>query len=264
MSNLLKRGFGEAEKVEKEKEKRRENRGKQLWRFFLSKNGDEADVRFLTEEPINFYEHTIPVTVNGKPRYDNVPCTGEDCSLCAKGDRPAYKGAFLIYDKRKYSYKDKTGASQEVDGTLRLYIQGSRVITQLKRLSERYGLTTRDYTVVRNGEGTATTYSFDRSDEVSKLTEKDIKGMLPDNLKDKYNGTEDSLLDIVEEQIELMGDYYEEKKDSSEEKDDSEDSATKNLVGVEDTPKKKHTFLKKKVVVEDEKKTTAKSIFKKK
>ena len=139
MSNMFKRGYKQVREEKQRQDENREKMGKQLWRFFLSKDGDEAQVRFLTEEPVNFSEHTIKTTRGGKEAYDSVICTKDDCPLCEGGDRASFKGAYLIYDKRPYTYKDKDGKEKTASGQLRLYVQGTRVLSQLDRLSERYG-----------------------------------------------------------------------------------------------------------------------------
>lgn len=263
MGISFKRGYSAVNDEVKRQEENREKMGKTLWRFFLAKDKDEADVRFLTEEPITFYEHTVQNTVNGKTRYDNVICIGEDCPLCENGDRPSFKGAFLMYDKRPYEYTDKDGKKQTGKGQLRLYVAGTKVLSQLERLSERYGLTDRDYTITRAGSGTSTTYMFDRSDNVNKLTEAEIKNMLTDKLKEKYNGTSDSLYSIVEEQIQLLANIGTD--DDEEPVSDNRD----NLVGadaLEDeddgnstSPQKPRLGFKKKAPKEN----SAKTLFKK-
>ena len=230
---LFKKGYSAVREEKQRQDENREKMGKQLWRFFLSKDGEEATVRFLTEEPINFYEHTIKNTRNGKESYDNVICTRDigDCPLCDGGDKPSFKGAFLVYDKRPYEYTDKNGKKQKSSGQLRLYVQGARVLSQLDRLSERYGLTNRDYTITRTGSGTSTTYMFDRDDDVNKLTEAEIKNMLPDKLRDMYDGTMESLYAIVQNQLEMQikGDI------DDDEDEEVETSANRNnLVGVDD------------------------------
>ena len=231
---LFKKGYNAVREEKQRQDENREKMGKQLWRFFLSKDGEEATVRFLTEEPINFYEHTVKSVRNGKEHYDTVICTEElgGCSLCDGGDKPSFKGAFLIYDKRPYEYTDKNGKKQTSKGQLRLYVQGARVLSQLDRLSERYGLTNRDYIITRSGSGTSTTYMFDRTDDVNKLTEAEITNMLPEKLRESYDGTMESLYAIVQNQLEMSinGDVD---NDDEEEEVNTSDSR-KNLVGVDD------------------------------
>ena len=242
---LFKKGYSAVREEKQKQDENREKMGKQLWRFFLSKDGEEATVRFLTEEPINFYEHTVKSVRNGKEHYDSVICTRDlgECPLCDSGDRPSFKGAFLIYDKRPYEYKDKDGKTKSAKGQLRLYVQGARVLSQLDRLSERYGLTDRDYIITRSGSGTSTTYMFDRTDEVGKLSEAEIKNMLTEKLRETYNGTADSLYDIVQNQLEMMikGDMSDD-TDDYEEDDSYEKQSSSRLVGIEDeeeeTPKR--------------------------
>lgn len=244
MSGLFKRGYTAVREEKQRQDEIREKMGKQLWRFFLSNDGDEATVRFLTEEPINFYEHTVKVVRGGKERFDSVMCTSElgECPLCDSGDKPNFKGAFLMYDKRPYEYTDKNGKKQTGKGQLRFYVQGTRVLSQLDRLSERYGLTSRDYVITRSGSGTSTTYMFDRTDEVSKLTEAEITNLLPEKLREMYDGTIDSLYDIVQNQLEMLinGVTDDDDDDDVDEKEDS-----KNLIGVDDEPETKTSKLSK-------------------
>ena len=232
---MFKKGYSAVREEKKRQDENREKMGKQLWRFFLSKDGEEATVRFLTEEPINFYEHSIKTTRGGKERYDSVICTHDigECSLCDSGNKPSFKGAFLIYDKRPYEYTDKDGKKKTGKGQLRLYIQGARVLSQLDRLSERYGLTNRDYIITRSGSGTSTTYMFDRTDDVGKLSEAEIKNMLPEKLREEFDGTMDSLYTILQSQLEMM--VNSDVDDDDEEEDDSyEKKSRSRLVGVED------------------------------
>lgn len=147
-------------------------------------DGAEARVRFLTEEPINFNEHTVKTYRGGKERYDSVLCSGDDsCPHCEDGDKPSFKGAFLIWDYSEYESKDKNGKKKKVRGSLKLYVAGTRVLSQLDRLSNRYGLTSRDYEISRTGTGTDTSYMIERTDEVSKLTRSKIESMLPESLR---------------------------------------------------------------------------------
>lgn len=230
--SLFKKGYNAVREEKQRQDENREKMGKQLWRFFLSKDGEEAVIRFLTEEPINFHEHTVKIVRGGKERYDNVICTSEigECTLCNSGDKPSFKGAFLLYDKRPYEFTDKNGKKQKGSGQLRLYVQGARVLSQLDRLSERYGLTNRDYIITRSGSGTSTTYMFDRTDDVIKLSEAEITNILPEKLREMYDGTMESLYSIVQEQLEMSMSDYSEEDDEEEEVNDS----SKNLVGVDD------------------------------
>lgn len=239
MGALFKRGYEVAREEKKKQEERREQLGKRLFRFFLGDDGDEAKVRFLTEEPVNLYEHTIKTAKNGKEHYDSILCSGGDnCPYCAEGDKPSYKGAFLIFDYTPFEVKDDKGKKKTVNGSLKLYVAGTRVVSQLDRLSEKYGLTSRDYEISRSGKGTQTSYMFERTDDVFPLTKKKIEGMLPDKLKDRYDGTEESLFSIIEEQLEM---YLPDSshKNADEDDDDDEDNeeeykSRKNLISCED------------------------------
>lgn len=226
-NNLFQRGYSASRQEKERQDKARENMGKKLWTFFLSEDGDEADIRFLTEEPVNFWEHNIKIN---EKKYEQYTCTGDDCPYCANGDKPTYKGAYLIVDRRPYEFTDKNGKKKKGKDQLRLYIQGMRVVSQLDRKSQKYGLTNRDYTVVRLGKGTSTTYTFENGDE-SKLTKKEIEAFLPEKLRDDYDGTTDSLMGIVEEQLMMRTPDYD---PSDIEDDDDGDSVNDKLINAED------------------------------
>lgn len=234
---MFKKGYGAVREEKKRQDENREKAGKQLWRFFLGDDGDEAQVRFLTEEPINFYEHTVKSMRGGKEHYDNVICTKDigGCDLCESGDRPTFKGAFLIYDMRPYEYTDSNGKKKKGRGQVRLYIQGARVLSQLDRLSSRYGLTDRDYIITRSGKGTSTSYMIDRTDEVGKLSEAEVTNMLPEKLREMYDGTMDSLYAIVQNQLEmLVGEVNDDDDEYEDEVDSSSSSGRRNLVSIDD------------------------------
>ena len=225
---LFARGY-EASRAEKERQDlARENAGKKLWRFFLKDDGDEADLRFLTEEPVNFYEHNL----KKGDRYEQFTCTGDDCPFCADGDRPTYKGAYLVVDRREYEYTDQNGKKQKGKDQLRLFVQGMKVVSQLDRISDKYGLSNRDVTIVRLGKGTQTTYTVERGDE-EKLSRKEIEQLIPEKLRDDYDGTMDSLMSIVEEQLMMATKDYEPDTDEDDD-DDTEDTGRSRLIGVED------------------------------
>ena len=66
----IQRGFKAVKEEERRRELAREQRRGKLWRVFFPKDaGDdyEIPIRFLTDEPICYYEHTK--FVNGKTTY---------------------------------------------------------------------------------------------------------------------------------------------------------------------------------------------------
>ena len=226
---LFKRGYQASREEKERQDKARENAGKKLWRFFLSNDGDEADLRFLTEEPVNFYEHTI----KKGDRYEQYTCTNEDCPFCDDGDRPTYKGAYLVVDRREFEYTDSNGKKQKGKNQVRLFVQGMKVVSQLDRISDKYGLSNRDVTIVRLGKGTQTTYTLERGEE-DKLSKKEIEQLLPEKLRDEYDGTMDSLMSMIEEQLLMYTKDYSPDDDSDDEVDDEEDTRRGRLINVED------------------------------
>lgn len=198
--SLFKRGFSEVKKEEKRREEAKKQMGG-LFRFYLSEG--EALVTFLTEEPISFYEHTLKGKRNGKDFYDNVPCSGADCPHCADGDRPSFKSAWLMIDHRPYEYTDKDGKKKKKKATLKLYVVGTKIAGVLQRKANRYGLTKFQYIIERIGKDTNTTYTLENGDKV-RLKEDAIRKLMTDELNEIYDGTMDSLYEIVEHEIERL------------------------------------------------------------
>ena len=210
----IKRGFKAVKEEERRREQAREQRQGKLWRVFFPKNADddyEIPIRFLTDEPICYYEHTRNVA--GK--WQNYLCTGEGCPHCADGDKPRFVGAFLVIDRTEFEYDErddkgnKTGKKIEGKDRLKLLVRGQQDLASLDRLNSKYGLLDRDWTVYKTGSGTSTKWNFDRGD-VDEWTEEELQNILPE----KYRGID--FYDILEAQI----------TGESLDKSDSEDDIT--------------------------------------
>lgn len=251
---LFKRGYKAVVEEKARQEEERKNRQFGLWDFYVKGDGEEADFVFLTEEPVNWDSHTIQRSRNGKTYYDTILCTGEDCEYCADGDRPRFVGSYLVVDLRPYTYK-KNGEDVTVDFQLRLYTQGTKVLSQLDRSSSKYGLVDRLWTLVRVGTGQSTTWSFERGDE-QPLSPEEIKEVLPENMQEKYDGKMESLYSIIGEQIMAKAPD----SDDKEEEEETEEEMKDKLVGVSDkkeTKKKTNSLFKGKS--SSKKKTTTKA-----
>lgn len=240
----LKRGFKAVKEEEKRREQAREQRQGKLWRVFFPKEADddfEIPIRFLTDEPICYYEHTK--YVNGK--VSNYTCTGDGCPHCADGDKPRFVGAFLVIDRTEFEYDErddkgnKTGKKIKGKNRLKLLVRGQTDLASLDRLNSKYGLLDRDWTVYRTGTGTSTKWNFDRGD-LDEWTEEELQNILPE----KYRGRD--FYDILEEQI--TGEFTD--KSTSEDDTIDEEVEGKVMSGVqsldddEDTPEKAKSSIK--------------------
>lgn len=235
MGTLFKRGFEAAREEQDRQEKRRANFGKRISRFMLTKDDGEAKVHFLMEEPVTFMEHTLKFNQGGKEVYENHLCTNDsDCPYCKAGNRPSFKGAMLVVDLRHFSYVNKQGKKIEGDKQLRLYVAGTKILGQLDRLANRYGLSSRDYFITRSGSGTSTSYMFDRTDDTYKFTDSEIEDLLPEALREEFNGTEDSLVKIVQDQLLMTLENAADNNNTHDDDGGESSDSSKNLVGVTD------------------------------
>ena len=229
---IFNRGYKFAREEAERQEMARANAGKRIFEFFLKadkKNrSPEADVIFLTDEPINFYMHNMP-KANG--RFESVVCSetiAGECVDCDRGDKPSYKGVYLIYDERPYEYTDKNGKKVKKDGQIRLYFAGTRVMSQLDRINSKKGLLFRECTIVRTGTGTSTNYNIEVGDELD-LSKKELANMLADlhdDIRSMFDGSTESFYDIIEEQLKMRmreeledGDNSDDFEDNEEEED---------------------------------------------
>ena len=240
MGNLFKRGFKALEDEKKRQEAFQNGKGS-IYRLYIKEG--EANIVFLTEEPVNFYEHTVKNTRNGKEYFDSVTCLGENCHLCDDGDRPSFKSAWLVLDLRPYEYEDKkTGKKKTLDKQLKLYVTGTKTAGVLQRKSQRDGLLNTEYLLERIGKKTDTTYTLDKEGKYD-VDESEINDMLSEKYQEMYDGTAESLMDIIE--AEIMKNAPKNGETSNEDADEDE-----AIIGVDDTeeeetPKKKTVGKKK-------------------
>ena len=226
-SKLFSRGYDSVREEKERVDRVRESAGNRLWTFFLKDDRDEARIRFLLEEPSTFNVHVVRDSKN----FETVVCKKEGCRYCEDGDKPSFKGAYLIIDKREIELTNKkTNKKERRNATLRLYIVGTQVLSQLDRLSSKYGLTKRDFTIARNGSGQNTTYSFD-PEEPSKITKEEISNLMTEKMREQYDGSTESLINILEGQLELMVDNGTVTEDTEE---PEKTKQGKNLVDVDD------------------------------
>jgi len=219
---LFSTGSKAIKKEQEHQKKVQESIKKGLWRFYIKNDQEEADISFLTATPVNFHEHTIKTIRNGKEYYDSIPCTGDD-KYCEEGDKPSFKSAWLIIDHREYEYTDKkTGKKKKGHDQIRPYVVGSRVASQIDRLNQKYGLIGIGWTVTRLGKDSNTTYMFDRGDE-EEYDEEEIENLLPEALREEYDGTEESLIELLKHQIEMQ--IEDSSDDDSDEEDEDEDNS---------------------------------------
>lgn len=125
---------------------------------FWLKDGDDAMVRFLSNEPISIYQHRIQ---NGG-KWVTSTCLRDGCPLCEAGNKPQFVGVFSIIDRRKEEWVDKnTGKKVSRQNTVKMWRCGTRVMGSLEKLTARRGsLMGYDISVSRTGTSTDTIYTL--------------------------------------------------------------------------------------------------------
>lgn len=222
--SLFSRGYDPIQEESKRQQEQIDNMGKKLFRFFIGDGSDEVFIRFLNEEPINFYEHTYPVKKGDKTYYENKLCLRENCPHCQEGNKPSHKSAFLVYDYRSFKNKD----DEVIEGSIKLYVVGVKLATNIATLKSKYGLTDRDYGITRNGKEKNTSYLFDRGDETEVFSPEEIVSYLPEKLREGFDGTESAIEKLIEEQLLLM---------TEEDKEEVSDTSNQTVsVGSKRTP----------------------------
>jgi len=134
--------------------------------FRLAEN-EEANIRFITDTPVTFYEHYIP----GLKRTFTCPQT-QDCPLCGTGNKPSFRGAYLVIDTRHEEWEDQeTGEKKSRVNTLKVMKHGIKALQVLDRKHQKKGLKQFDWNISRTGTGTTTTYDFEAIDKIEGIPE---------------------------------------------------------------------------------------------
>lgn len=163
--------------------------------YFKLEDGESATVRFLDEELHWAWVHQLPATgefswgrkVPCRDQDENGEPVGERCPGCERGDRRSFQGAVnLIWrdapvierDENNRLIRDTSGRaaiSGRADGVA-VWVAGITVFEELDDLSERYGLSSRDFIVKRKGTKLNTRYSIMPADDgAKKMTKKDTE-----------------------------------------------------------------------------------------
>ena len=110
-------GYEAVENRAKELEESMNNEGYSP-NFILQPN-EEATIIFLTDAPINHYQHFL----KAQKRYFTCSQT-PDCPLCATGNKPSFVGAYRILDTRSEEWIDKKGEKHTRQNTIKIMKQG--------------------------------------------------------------------------------------------------------------------------------------------
>lgn len=126
--------------------------------FFSLKDGEDAIIRFVTKEPVVIYEHYIP-NAKGKRNYTCLEGTGEECPLCAAGNKPSFRGVFAVIDFRKDTWQ-KDGEEKNAQYQVKIMKHGIKALKAIATMDKKRGLEEYDWEIIRSGGGTDTSYSL--------------------------------------------------------------------------------------------------------
>ena len=173
------KGFSAYKEEEERRKKQFDDMKRKLWRFFLKEDEENVPIRFLTEEPICYFEHTFKDSTG---KWTNESCLGDDCPQCAAGHKPQWVGAWMVVDGREFEAKVRkdgkdTGETKTMSDRVKLLVRGMKDVAKLAKRSKDFGLTTRQWFVTRTGTGNTTTWDFERADVKEALTAKEIDAL---------------------------------------------------------------------------------------
>lgn len=132
---------------------------------------EDVYVSFITSEPITFYEHFLPNLKRSFTCPDNGDSTKGTCPLCAMGNKPSFRGAYLVIDHRHEQW-EKDGQKFQRQHTLKIAKFGIRVLKSLQKLDTKLkkgnkvtppvpnGILEIPFEIIRSGKGTDTQYAF--------------------------------------------------------------------------------------------------------
>lgn len=153
----------------------------------LFKENQSRTLRFLMEEPVTFKEHYLP---NAKGTRNFTCMDGmEDeygnrieCPFCASGNKPSFRGAYLVLDRSEDSWV-KDGQEHTAKDQIKVFKQGISTLKVLEQTNKKRKLTEWEIEVTRTGSGTDSRYT-PIPEEKRDLSEDDRK-KVSDCLGDK-------------------------------------------------------------------------------
>lgn len=201
MSKFNRRGgFKTFEREEERKEQERSLGRNNIYGMFLREGEEDIPMRFLTDEPILGYFHSVPR--GGGKGLDDVPCTGTGCPECALGEnKRSYKGMWLVVDERPWERKlrkdgKETGEVEEVPHSVRILTRGSKDISVYNKKHEKFPLNEYTWEISRIGRDSSTSYSIERGEK---------EPLTPEETMEYLELLPKGLLNYVKERVEDCG-----------------------------------------------------------
>ena len=200
-------------KAQAQQDDERRAKNQKPWRFFMKK-GDEKSVLFLDDSPPIVLEHNLKI--NGK--WNNfftcrrVLGDGENCPLCAAGDRAYDVGFYHVLDLD--GYVDKRGEKRT--NVLRIFpakqTEKLPMVKRLKKFSNQQGgLLGVKFNVERSRSDTSAAVGDDwmvdsKLDlaQVEKILGKPLKDVIPVTPADREKYWEDYLAPKTEVELQAL------------------------------------------------------------
>lgn len=188
--------------VAKKKAENAENFDNDKIRDFWLKDGEEATIQFLHDEPHAVDGHSVKL---GTAKNHNfTPCqknTQKHCLMCREGIKVQTRFAFKILDYRGSWDKDKEKFKYDKP-VEKLWLTGIKVAESLKGRVDRTGkpLTKTVLSVTRTGTGTSSAYNFETA------FDKDDEKLSPiKNFKEEFDEVENLVRPLTDDQLDSKG-----------------------------------------------------------
>ena len=163
----------------------------------LFQENQSRTLRFLMEEPVTYKEHYLPNAKGAR----NFTCMDgiEDengnrieCPFCASGNKPSFRGAYLVIDRTEDSWT-KDGQTHTAKDQIKVFKQGISTLKVLEQTNKKRKLTEWEIEITRTGSGTDSRYTPIPESKV-ELSAEDSK-KIADYLGDKT--MVDKCIDLV-------------------------------------------------------------------
>lgn len=170
-----------------------EGGGRSYATYLNIEEGETAEVLFLEETPIKFWQHRVydQKVKKGQGGYRVFSCTRQpDCPLCVAGDTPTFKVAWNVLH-----IDDEEGPK------VKLWVKGIKFAELFEKKAARFDITKERVILERIGKGKNTQYTIDRTNDrkVPKFDDDTVTDL------EEYFGLDDEKYNDMERVAKSLG-----------------------------------------------------------